>query len=149
MILIADSNIIVSALISPKGKIAKILKDKSNIQFIAPDYMFMEIEAHWDKIKKLSPLSNKDLKKELSFYKEKIKQYQVINIPKETILKAYRLVLDIDQDDTFFIALHLHLGYKIWSEDKILKEGLKQKGFSHFFIEIEDIKQRLYLKGKA
>ncbi len=49
MILIADSNIIVSALISPKGEIAKILKDKSNIQFIAPDYMFMEIEAHWDK----------------------------------------------------------------------------------------------------
>ena len=38
MTVIADSNIFYSALITPNGYIATILKDK-NLQFLAPDYI--------------------------------------------------------------------------------------------------------------
>ena len=43
MILITDSNLIVSALITPHGAIASIIKAKHNFQFIAPDFIFDEI----------------------------------------------------------------------------------------------------------
>ena len=40
MILITDSNLIISALITPNGAIASIIKAKHNFQFIAPDFVF-------------------------------------------------------------------------------------------------------------
>ena len=61
MILITDSNLIISALITPNGAIASIIKAKHNFQFIAPDFVFEEIDEHWDKIKVLSLLSDKEL----------------------------------------------------------------------------------------
>ena len=54
MILITDSNLIISALITPNGAIASIIKAKHNFQFIAPDFVFEEIDEHWDKIKSLA-----------------------------------------------------------------------------------------------
>ena len=73
MILITDSNIIISALITPKGIMASIFKQKSRLQFTAPDYIFEEIAEHWDKIVECSDLTEKQLKKELKYYKERIK----------------------------------------------------------------------------
>jgi len=47
MIVIADSNILYSALIAPNGEIANILRDK-NMQFIAPDFIIDEVKEHLD-----------------------------------------------------------------------------------------------------
>jgi len=62
MILITDSNILVSALIKPKGTTASILKQKSNLQFTAPDYIFEELKEHWNKVVASSDLTEKQLK---------------------------------------------------------------------------------------
>ena len=43
MIVIADSNIFYSSLITPNGTIAAILKDR-NMQFLAPDYIIEEVK---------------------------------------------------------------------------------------------------------
>ena len=51
MIVIADSNIFYSSLITPNGSIATILKDK-NMQFLAPDYIIEEVKEHLDDIAK-------------------------------------------------------------------------------------------------
>ena len=67
-------------------------------------------------------------------------------IPTPILLKAHNLVNDIDQDDTFFIALHLHTGHKIWSGDEKLKKGLTAKGYGHFFTSTEELKKHLYKK---
>ena len=45
MIVIADSNIFYSSLITPNGTIAAILKDR-NMQFLAPDYIIEEVKEH-------------------------------------------------------------------------------------------------------
>jgi len=47
MIVITDSNIIVSALISSAGVVASIFKEKSNLQFIAPTQLLEEVNEHW------------------------------------------------------------------------------------------------------
>ena len=147
MILITDSNLIVSALITPHGAIASIIKAKHNFQFIAPDFIFDEIDEHWDKIRALTSLSDKDLKAELAFYKNLIKVYEE-KITKKTLEKAQIIVQDIDPEDVFFVALHLHTGHKIWSGDEKLKKGLTKKGYGHFFTSTEELKEKLYKKEK-
>lgn len=145
MILITDSNLIISALITPNGAIASIIKAKHNFQFIAPDFVFEEIDEHWDKIKVLSLLSDKELKAELLFYRNLIKVYDQ-KVTKKALDKAEEIVRDVDPEDVFFIALHLHTGHKIWSDDEKLKKGLTAKGYGHFFTSTEELKKHLYKK---
>jgi len=108
MIVITDSNIIYSALISPNGSIASIFKEKSNLQFIAPEYLLEEVKVHWDLIVKTSPLSVRELFEELNYYKTRITFTQTDNIPKKIAKEAYKVVRDIDVDDADFVALHLY-----------------------------------------
>ena len=51
MIVIVDSNIFYSSLITPNGTIAAILKDR-NMQFLAPDYIIEEVKEHITDIEK-------------------------------------------------------------------------------------------------
>ena len=146
MILITDSNILISALITPKGIMGSIFKQESHLQFTAPDYIFEELKEHWQKVVECSDLTEKQLKEELKYYKTRIKLSYVSEIPTPTLLKAHALVDDIDEDDTFFIALHLHTGHKIWSGDEKLKKGLTAKGYGHFFTSTEELKKHLYIK---
>ncbi|WP_367575546.1 PIN domain-containing protein [Sphingobacterium tenebrionis] len=55
MIVIADSNIIFSALITPNGIVSQILKSKGKLQFFAPSYLFDEVNRHLAKIEEFSP----------------------------------------------------------------------------------------------
>jgi len=58
MIVITDSNLIISALITTKGTVAKVLNEKGKIQFFFPNF---EIQNHFDKIVLLSPYSKLEL----------------------------------------------------------------------------------------
>lgn len=147
MILITDSNIVVSALIKPQGVVAQIFKEKSNLQFIAPDYLFEEVKEHWDKIVYASTLSKKELKEELEFYKSRINVYEVKTIDREHLARAEKIVEDIDPDDVFFIALHFHLKHKIWCSDKVLVSGVEAKGYK-IFVTTAQLKAKLYKKKK-
>lgn len=145
MILITDSNLIVSALISPQGTVAKVFKDKVRFQFLAPNYLFEEINIHWKKIVKLSDISEKELKKELLFYKQQITIYEIEEIKKSNLRKAQKIVKDIDPDDVLFVALHFQTKHKIWTGDKELIKGLKAKGYN-IFVTTEELKNKLYKK---
>ena len=130
MIVITDSNIIVSALIKPNGAIASIFKQKSKIQFFAPDFLLIELKNHLPRIAKISDLNSKELNSEIEFLKERISFISIEKIPKKYIREAYEIVKDIDIDDTFFVALNIYSGYKIWTTDNILKNGLINKGYN-------------------
>jgi len=124
MIVIADSNILVSALIKPDGSVASIFKEKSNIQFIAPDFLLVEVYEHWNRIAKYSPLSKLGLIRELDFYKKRIAFYSPHEVPKTYRTKAYEEIRDIDVDDTPFVALYFFKKHKIWTGDRMLVNGL-------------------------
>lgn len=48
-------------------------------------------------------------------------------------MEAYRLCRDVDEKDTPYVALSIHLDGQLWTDDMVLKTGLKRKGFSSFF----------------
>ncbi len=145
MIAITDSNIIFSALINPKGKIAQVFKLKSNLQFIAPRYIIEEIENHFEKIVSYSELEKKELKQELDFILSKIDIIDTKDIPKKYLFEAVKIVADIDFDDVFFVALNRYKKHRIWTLDKKLIVGLKKKGFD-ICITTEEIRMKLYKK---
>ena len=141
MILITDSNIVFSAIFYPNSIIAKIFDDKSNIQFIAPDYLIDEILKHYRKIS-----DDKDsVKQKLELILTKIKIIDTKIIPKKYILEANELVKNIDEYDALFIAVHLYKKHKIWTGDKRLINGLKSIGFD-ICITTAELKTKLYKK---
>lgn len=145
MIVITDSNIIFSALITPNGAIAKILKSKSKLQLFAPSYLFEEVDRHLDKIEELSPLDKKQIKAEIKSFKEIITTIETKDIPKKYYLEAYEIVIDIDFDDVFFVALNRYKHYKIWTLDDELKKGLEKKGYN-ICVTTAEIRRSLYKK---
>ena len=144
MIVITDSNIFFSALISPDGVVAKILNEKKKIQFLVPEYLLDEVEEHLPRLSKFLNKTKKEVKKELTNLLEGVKILSMKNISKESDRKAQKIVADIDIDDTPFIAFHLQYKHKIWSGDKQLKKGLTAKGYGYFFVTTEELKQRIY-----
>jgi len=54
-------------------------------------------------------------------------------IPRKTWLFAAEIVKDIDIDDSDFLALTKHLKGYLWTGDKKLYNGLKQKKFNRIY----------------
>src|SRR5690606_38616997 len=88
-----------------------------------------EILNHWDKIKKISKLSNEQLQMS---YIQNLSKLSFINeelIPEKTWIGAERLTMEVDVDDTDFVALANYLKAGLWTGDKKLYEGLKTTPF--------------------
>lgn len=63
MIVVVDTNIIFSALLNTKSNIGELmLNSDENFVFYSCAYMRNEIEKHWEKLLKLSRLSNLELR---------------------------------------------------------------------------------------
>lgn len=147
MLVISDTNIIVSALISPTGTIANILNSKRKFKIIAPDFLLDEINEHFDKILINSTLTTQsELKSLISFYKEKITFVSIDDIPPKNRIEAYKLVEDIDIDDLPFVALAIYKKCTLWTSDMKLLKGLKRKGFKNV-ITTTELKKYLYKKS--
>ena len=55
------------------------------------------------------------------------------NIPLDIWMEAYRLCREVDEKDTAYVALALHLDGRLWTHDSELKIGLRARGFDRFY----------------
>jgi predicted nucleic acid-binding protein len=145
MIVIADSNIIFSALISPEGVVASIFSAKSNLQFLAPSYLFEEVDEHIDRIIKLSSLSKREITEKIKSFKKRISIIDTIKIPNKYHVEALDIVAGIDIDDASFIALNRYTKHRLWTSDKELIKGVEAKGYD-IFITTAELRAKLYKK---
>jgi len=59
--IVADTNIIISAIISDKGKIGEILLNKpKSLEFLSPDFLLQELDNHKEKVKSLTGFSEQE-----------------------------------------------------------------------------------------
>src|SRR5690606_26409735 len=129
MIVITDSNIFISALITPRGAAASVLVEKNRIQFLVLDYVIEEVENHAEKIATLAEKSKRQI---LSDFRKLITEIGIIDkdeIPQKDLVEAKKIIKDIDIDDANFVALHLYKKHKILTGDKTLAHALKEKGY--------------------
>lgn len=148
MIIIADSNIFMSALINPSGLTTTLLAERKKIQYIVPDYLINEVTEHIpDLIKR--PKNTKTKKQLLADFKKLLEGITIVSekdIKRVNAAKAKEITADVDVKDYPFIALHLQIKHKIWTSDKVLVNGLTAKGYGHFFTSTEELKKHVYKK---
>jgi hypothetical protein len=149
MIIIADSNIFMSALASPLGFTASILAERKKIQYVVPDYLIKEVTEHIPDL--VIRLKNTKTKKQLlDDFKKLLEGITILEIEKTVnkvnMEKARDIANNVDYDDYPFIALHLQIKHKIWTSDKALISGLTAKGYGHFFTSAAELKKHLYKK---
>lgn len=131
MIVVVDTNIVFSGILNPKGIISDLLMNSSDeFIFYSPSSIIFELNNHHQKLIKASGL----IEEEIEFLKKMIlKKIELINLnsicPK-TWEKAIELAHDVDEFDAPFIALSLELEAPLWTGDKKLIKGLKNKSIN-------------------
>lgn len=129
MKIIVDTTIVFSAILNPTNNIANLLiRSKSLFEFYSVDYLLQELSQHKQKIIKLGGYSSSDYKEAVAIATKRITFFRDVLIPNPELLKAEKILEDIDKDDTIFLALSFHLNAPIWTGDKNLINGLKSKG---------------------
>lgn len=141
MILVVDTNIVFSGILSPKGTICDLLLNSSDkLEFYAPTAILDELNTHHQKLLKLSRLSENELDFLIRTILKKIDLIDLESIQELTWEKAVELTKDVDQFDVPFIALSLELGSPLWTGDKKLINGLNEKGIA-WILDTEAVKQ--------
>jgi predicted nucleic acid-binding protein len=130
MKVIADTNIIISALINAKGKESDIILTPSyELDKYTCYFLYDEIQKHKGKIFRAAGINETAF---LDVYFTITKRIKFINeeqIPESIWKKAFLYTTDIDEDDTPFIALALYLDGYLWTGDKKLIRGVSARGF--------------------
>lgn len=130
--IIVDANIVFSGVLNTNGKIGDLLiNSKKYFNFIAPDFLRIEIHNHYSKLASISKLSLKQIQEaEFQICKD-VTFFSPEQINTKNWLSAEKLVADIDPKDIHYVAFAKHFRCKIWSGDKQLMKGLEKKGFQN------------------
>lgn len=130
MKIIVDSNIVFSSLLKTQTTFGQIIFNSDKIfDFYSARFLHVEIKKHWSKLKKLSKLSDNQLEEAYHALLQKITFVNEEIIPQRVWQEAETLAAGIDLDDISFIALSKFLRGRLWTGDKVLRDGLKQNGF--------------------
>lgn len=147
-----DSNIVFSAILNTRSNIGQILTIGSiHFDFYTIDLLKTEILNHKTKIQKITGFSNNKFDEIYSLIISKIRFVDDRLISDDSLKIAKKLTYDIDEEDTLFVALNNHLNSKLWTGDKILENGLKNKGYSRTITtaELYDIFIKKQLQRKS
>ncbi len=131
---VIDTNIIFKSLRSQFSKYRDIM-DKAELELFCPNYLISEIFKHKERLLKASKVGEEEVYELLEKTLQRINFVNEEFISTENLIYAHRLCKDIDEKDTLFVALALEFEAQFWTKDDVLKNGLIQKGFNHFFDE--------------
>ncbi len=129
---VVDTNVFFSALLRPNTRFMLILTDPIRAFYIC-ERLIVELFAHSARLYRLSTLTPERLAELLHLLLLCVTVGKEAEIVPEDWATARRLCEEIDADDTPHVALTLSLTGLLWTGDKRLKEGLRRKGFYHFF----------------
>ncbi len=141
--IVVDTNIIFSTLLNSNGTIGDLVFNSDQfLKFYSCDYMRYEIRKHWTKLLNISRLTEEQLQDAYEKVLTKITFTNEALITTRIWLKAEQTVQDIDFDDVDFVALTNHLKGCLWTGDKELYDGLKEKRFRCVYNTADMVKQR-------
>ena len=149
MKVIVDANIVFSGILNTNGTIGDLLINSYRlIDFIAPDFLRVEIREHYDRLVEISMLTLSEVIeaefqvcKDIKFISEE--QVSLVNWE-----SAFELVKSIDPKDIHYVAFSKQFNRKIWSGDRKLIHGLEMKGYKDLIRtdELYRIREEIKLK---
>jgi predicted nucleic acid-binding protein len=130
---VVDTNIVFSAILNTNGKIGDLLFNSDELfTFYSCEYLQTELIRHKGKLLKAArKMTEAQLDTAMALVLGQIEFINENLIANSTWLEAQNLVADIDINDTEFVALTIQLGATLWTGDKPLYSGLRDKGFIH------------------
>lgn len=131
MKVVIDANIIFSALLSINSQYRDLLFNEA-YEFYSPNYVFLEILKHKEKILQCTKESEEEVYGFIGKILKKIHFVHEDMISEGNYLRAYTLCKEIDENDTPFVALALEINGCLLTGDEKLKKALKNKGFDKF-----------------
>ncbi|MEK6878361.1 MAG: PIN domain-containing protein [Nanoarchaeota archaeon] len=122
MILVVDPNVIISAVLNIGNSLNVFILNKiiKKFDFVAPEFLFIELGKHTEKLAKKSRFTLDNAKEIIEFL---IKEIEII--PEYQFKDKFedaRKILKEHQKDVPYLALALKLNCDIFSGDKILKK---------------------------
>lgn len=138
MRIIVDTNIVFSALLNSNNRIGKILlQSKGYFQFFTCNFLQLEIQRHYNKLLKLTQLTEAELTELQTLVIHNITFIDERLLPQQLLQATEVLLKTIDPNDTPFVALTKHLKGRLWTGDMQLYHGLKAKRFKNIVTTAE------------
>jgi predicted nucleic acid-binding protein len=130
---VVDANIAFKCLLSNRGQLRERIGPSGHPQFFSPRFLFVEMFKHKERLARAANLAEIELLEALYALVSRLEFVNEANIPIGTWVEASRLCKGIDEMDTPYVALTLHIDGRFWTEDKMLKDALLARGFEQFF----------------
>lgn len=130
MKIVVDTNIVFSTILNSSSRIADLLfNSDKHFQFYSCNYLRYELNNNWEKLKRISKLTDEQLNLSYTLVLSKIAFINEESIPSNIWLDSEIITKDIDIDDTDFVALTTYLDATLWTGDLVLLNGLKKNGY--------------------
>ena len=138
---VIDTNIVFSIIHSPDNRMSEtfFIAEEYDLQFVAPEYLQLEIDRHRSKLLERTGLDDHDLDRLITIVYRKIEFFQDRIIPIDSYVRASQLVRDVDPLDVPFVALSVYLDLPLYTGDNKLYRGLLQKGYTAV-VNFDDLK---------
>jgi predicted nucleic acid-binding protein len=125
---VTDANVLFSCLLSGNEKYKRVFKE---CRLYLPDFALSEIQEHQSEILAKTKIPASDLRSYTLAIFDALIVVPNFLISNQSYLSAFRLCKDIDEDDTAYLALSIEFDITLLSNDRILVEGLRRKGFTN------------------
>ena len=130
---VVDANLAFKALAAGRGDLRDRLNPSADILFFSPRFLFVELFKHKERLARAARVGEEELLAALHTLVSRLEFVTEENIAIGTWMEAHRLCHDVDEKDTPYVALTIHVAGRLWTEDEELKRGLRAKGFNHFY----------------
>ena len=127
MFIVVDSNVVISAALNKGNSLNVFLENFRNkkFDFIAPQFLFIEVGKHTNKIAGKTNFSFEESQEMLEFIISQIRFIQDDEFKDK--LEEARKMLEHHNKDAHYLALALDFNCKIFSGDKTLKSIIPSK----------------------
>jgi predicted nucleic acid-binding protein len=133
MRLVVDLNIAFRLLARQSGGILESFPLEPGVSFHVPRFFFVELFKHKERLVRAARLSEDAMLERIHALVMLLRFEDEAQISLGTWMEAWRLCGDVDEKDTPYVALALHLDASLWTRDEILKVRLCAKGFHRFY----------------
>lgn len=132
MIVVVDTNIVFSALLSKGNKFARHLFETKN-NWVTPAYLFYEVFNHKDRIVNKSKLTVEEFQEHFLLLFSHIDIINVQKVSTRSFFLAHKFLNDKDPFDIPFFALAIEMNAKIWTMDNNFRQGVLNSKLSGLY----------------